>query len=131
MITAVNTAMERLIQSVEDLAKAVESHQDNPRIKRREGNAFVLKLSDLGTNWTPEYHDFKLQYEAIAALLRRNPFQAVSVLQSAVAKGTVDTERKKNLRMHPDVVASLQRLLTDNSVQEEAHDAEGEEKQQA
>lgn len=54
------------------LQAEIKSLPDNPNLKRIAigGNAFVMSSAHLSTrSWSPEFYDFKWQYQAIAELV--------------------------------------------------------------
>jgi len=50
------------------IVDSIRSLPDNPNIKRFGGKekCFIMKFKHLEEKWTPEYYDFKYQYDLIA-----------------------------------------------------------------
>lgn len=74
-----------LRQAANDSAAKVRGEPDNPAIQRVAGSAraFTLRSSDLGSNWSPFFHDWKAQYDLVAKLLEERKFGAVrEILQT-------------------------------------------------
>jgi len=92
-----------------DMISQIESLPDNPRINRigDRGNCFVMSSKDLGDNWTPEYHDFKWQYNKIVEWINKfTAKRAIDILEEIVRRGSVRIS-KRTYYFHPDVVAKL------------------------
>ena len=107
----------RAAELVEKLRKEILALPDNPRISRATGNprCFVMSSSNLGDNWSAEYHDFGHQHRLLAdAVDRAGPLKAAETLRTIARQGYVrtpcyNTPRKQKL--HPDVVAQIEGLL--------------------
>lgn len=86
---------------------------DNPRIKRMSARAFLMRASDLGSNWSPRYHDFKLCYSEIAKAVTRSP-DPDNVLNGIIESGKLKIYRGVSswdvVPLHPDVIEKLKTL---------------------
>ena len=61
--------------------------RDNPKIDRINEVCFTIKSSDLGSNWSPFYHDHKAQYDFIITKLADLGIpEGLSFLQDDVVK---------------------------------------------
>jgi len=100
---------------------------DNPVITRlgdpKKGpRCYTIQFSDIGDNWTPKFHDFKLQHQIIIRLIAKAPsieklYDLVGLLvtngmipdrsegSSIVTKGPF--KGKRGYKLHPDVVKQL------------------------
>jgi len=112
---------------------------DNPRIKRNEGNphCFVISSKDIGKNWTPLYHDFRMQYQFIVEALDVSaPDKAYAKLREIINDEQVRItpapagagassffgnswvthhlrladNKSHTLKLHPEVVAHLRQI---------------------
>lgn len=91
------------------IADAVRALPDNPRITRHGGKSFTMSAKDLGPNWTPGYHDFKSQYEAVAKeLTDGNVMTALDRLKRIISDKRMP-DRGRTL--HPEVVAHLRSIV--------------------
>ncbi len=105
-LEAARATLEGVLSRIADAVKALP---DNPKINRIDDNCFTVSASDLGSNWTPGYHDFKSQYEAVAAEIKSgNVTTAAGRLKKIVSSGRV---RPGGRFLHPTVVAHLKTLL--------------------
>jgi len=61
-------SIEIIRQKLNDL---IMNLPDNPKIHRLSDkvNCFVLRFKDLGNNWSPFFHDFKLQYKMLVEII--------------------------------------------------------------
>lgn len=106
-------ALEALKQ---DLTDKIRSLPDNPKIHRVKGNphCFIMGSKDLGSIWSPEYHDFKHQYEVIIEMIeKRNIKQIKELFQQILSKGWVYFESSKGRnrhKFHPEVIEMLRNL---------------------
>jgi hypothetical protein len=82
---------------------------DNPRITRLASSCFTMSSSNLGSSWAPQYHDFKVQYQALITLcdkahdIRRS---LITVLRAKSLK-----QPHGLLRLHPDVIKNVRHIL--------------------
>lgn len=106
-------AQRRLDEILRRIAERVEALPDNPRVRRVSANAFTLSASDLGSNWSPFYHDFKAQYRAVADAIRGgNVATSTARLRAIISSRSVGNSAGRFARtLHPEVVAHLKRLL--------------------
>lgn len=116
---------------VEELSAAVKALPDNPAIKRPgagQVNAFVVSSSDLfgaptkahkeafpddkrppSSNWSPFFHDWKLQYDAVADLLRAQNFGTLATL---LETGTLRARNGHNAeKFAPEVILALRKVI--------------------
>jgi hypothetical protein len=100
----------------EGLAKILLELPDNPRITRLGGSArcFTIKSSDLGTtNWTPFYHDFKLQYDKLASIICKTQLATIPARLREIVetKSYRDPSEKYTYHFHTDVILHIAELL--------------------
>ena len=83
---------------------------DNPRIKRLSARAFLMRASDLRSNWSPRYHDFKWCYSEIAKAVARSP-DPDNMLNGIIESGKLKIYRGVSswdvVSLHPDVIEKL------------------------
>lgn len=107
------------IQAIKDaLKEKILSLPQNPRIKELGHGCFTVSSHDLigGAPWTPEYHNFRGQYQALAELVDNvEPKNLVTRLTEALDRGSVGRDGKSSpfqrIPLHPDVVAHMRGLL--------------------
>lgn len=105
-------AEKRIAQIRDAIAQRVLELPDNPRIQRLSGNAFVMSSRDLGDNWSVEHHDFKRQYEFIAAEMQRKELPSVlPFLQLIIEKGSCYDSAKNRHTFHQDVRKYLAEIV--------------------
>jgi hypothetical protein len=109
-------AARKMRRLVAVLIAKIEELPDNPRIRRVPGPAscFVMRSSDLGSNWTPAHHDFNVQYRAVkAALLAVKPARVMGRLRTIIKTGQIVHSKKAGdkIVLHKDVIAHLRTLL--------------------
>ena len=89
--------------------KKIQSSEDNPRIERLSSSpkGFTISSKDLSGNWSPFFHDFKAQYQAIIDKLNETGHLDIRGVLFDIAKGKSFNSRK----LHPDVCARIKELL--------------------
>lgn len=91
-----------------EIAQEIQSLEDNPRISRINDKCFVIRSSDLGGNWSPEYHDFKLQYREVAEYISScGTDSLIARIGRCIDQSTIPG---KGIKLHPDVVRKLSEL---------------------
>jgi hypothetical protein len=85
---------------------------DNPKINRVTTKCFVMKSSDLGRNWSPEYHDFRIQYKSVIFCIKRSR-NVIAALRQITINKKVQTSHGNFITLHPEVIANLKTLLTE------------------
>lgn len=110
-IKAALSEYEAKVKSLRENLKAkILALPDNPRIHRINDRCFIMMSSDLGSNWTAEFHDFKHQYEYIAEMIdTEQPKTVCALLDQIVEKGSI-TRKHQTVYFHPDVRAYLSNL---------------------
>jgi hypothetical protein len=92
----------------------IDALPDNCNIDRVSQNAFTVSSSELGKhdNWSPEFHDFKAQYQVVLSRLQsvKSIAEFQRFLKGAVMEKQI-TKGKVRYRLHPDVLVQLQALL--------------------
>jgi len=97
----------------EELQAAISALPDNPSIKRLGHGAFTISSKDLGNNWTPEFHDFKIQYGILITLIdKTQPDKLANVLTEVINNGKLrDKDRNRTVYFHPEVIKLLKELF--------------------
>ena len=122
-------ANEVLIKLKEDIIKTIEALPQNDKIKPISESIYLINASDLGDNWSPSYHNFKTQYNAILSVISSKE-SALSILKSLkemIEKGVVRQKKKMvnmglysftetkevltEIKLHPEVIWHLEILL--------------------
>ena len=111
----IDVAAMQLSILVDALCAAIAILPDNPHVHRMTKQAFVISFSALGQNLSPEYHDFRWQYNAVIAVLQQTEsICAMSKLQQIIEEGRVKRPDSSTqyAKLHPGVITNLQELLT-------------------
>lgn len=90
---------------------------DNPDIKRLSDSGpscFVVNFSKLHDNWSPEYYDFKKQYEVLVDVLfkceaEKVLFRLEQILRDSSVKLT-ENGVSRTFRFHPTVIKNVTEL---------------------
>lgn len=95
----------------EELARELLAVPDNPKIRRLAANAFVISSADLGSNWSPDFHDHKAQGRWLAdAVLRA--VDPIEFLNDVVLYGKARDSAEKRVRYFaPEVAAYVKSLI--------------------
>ena len=98
------------------LVQALRKLPGNPRITQlgSNPNCFTIQFSDMGTkNWTPFYHNFKMQYEALAEIVEASQIGTLcSKLEDIIRKESYrDSSKTFTYHFHPDVIKHLASML--------------------
>ena len=113
---------ERHTETMKELLGQLKTHilalPDNPRINRITSQCFTINSKDLGSNWSPEHHNFKKQYELIVKELQASkPANVFNKLHKIISEGKIVTSTttgylrtNHTLNLHPDVVSHLRKL---------------------
>ena len=115
-------AVRRIVDQIKEKVRALP---DNPRITRLGPNTFTVRKKDLIdppredksggagiSNWTPEHHDFIMQYDAILdAIDSGDPAHVFTRLRNILATEYVQVTSQYRIKLHPDVVHHLQVLV--------------------
>lgn len=111
----------RLIrEAAVEAASLVREGPENPKIKRLTPLTFTMSSSDLGSDWSPFFHDWPAQYLRLADLILDQQF---GKLHSILETGVLRDRPGKSERFAPEVVARLKNAvgdLTHVEVQENA-----------
>jgi len=108
-----------------DLRKSILSLPENQKIKvlSNKPRCFVMNFSDLDSrDWTPEYYNFKKQYQAICREIRKKEFkQIIPFLKNIIKTGKMKKvefhywwgTHRVNVRVniHPQVIENIKGLL--------------------
>lgn len=67
--------LSRYSQLQEELSNHIRNLPDNPKIKRMNTptSVFILNYQNLENNLSPEYYDFKIQYQQISEMIKHIP----------------------------------------------------------
>ncbi len=107
----IDAAAAQLAELIEQLTAMIAALPENPRIRRINEKCFIISSKDLGGNWAPEHHDFRCQYRAVIVAMQRSN-NALAALKNIITAGKVQYESGKGfVRLHPDVIVNLQKLL--------------------
>ena len=100
----------KLLEIREEIKRQISSLPDNPKIKRLGERCFTISSKDLGDVWSPEYHDFKHQYETIIGQLDKMGTAAgVNFLRRALKKGSFWIGY--TYKLNPQVIEHLKSIL--------------------
>ena len=109
-----SASIQKIAEKLEmDIEEAFSSIRQNPRIKvlSESPRCFVIRASDLGNNWTPQFHDFEHQKEMLIRFLKGDSSKKfVERLLGIVEKG-VTSFKSKRIYFHPDVRDALRKML--------------------
>lgn len=101
---------------INGLKKQILELPDNPNIKRISDSphCFTVNFSQLHDNWSPEYYDFKKQYEVLVdVLFKSEPEKVLSRLEQILRDSSVKfTENgvSRVFRFHPTVMKNVMEL---------------------
>jgi len=120
-LEAIKKEVERHACEMNELVAKLRVHilslPDNPNINRISPKCFTMSSKDLGSNWSPSHHDFKMQYEAVAgALACGNADSIVNKLDTIISTGRVAEKNAYGqstgnfVKLHPNVVANLMKM---------------------
>lgn len=101
---------------VEKLEDKIKSLPENDKIKRVSKNAFIMNSKHLlNTCWSPEFYDFKFQYEKIIEKLKSiDPLRIKETLEQIVTNefiGKASEPYQNRTRIHPQVIKYLIKTL--------------------
>ena len=103
------------IKIKDEIVASVMSIPSNPKLKvlSESPRCFSMQLSDLGDNWSPEYHDFRTQARIISQKIMQieNVQNLLSFLNSIAANENVKMKEGFRMRFHPEVCNFIQGIL--------------------
>lgn len=113
---AVKEAADNLQRVKDAIIERIASLPDNPRIRRfpNSSNAFVINSRDLGSNWSPKYHDFRRQYAFLVSEIERRGLPSIlSMLEEVIERGFLYDTKSPPAKhtFHPDVIEHLILLI--------------------
>lgn len=128
---SIENAVEKAKEALTSINTMIKALPDNPNITRLSSGAFVASSQYIfrSGNWTPEYHDFKVQYEAVAAELTRVPVtdihkkfvtilnegfvmrRATPIKVDCFGNTVAVGHAAYRVNLHPDVINHLKNLL--------------------
>ena len=111
MIAKIRSAQLALEEVVSELAVSIGDLPDNPNIVRRASQPSVFTSKDLGSVWSPEYYDFRIQYEAIREGITQHPLNVLEWWDGVRDSGKVKTSDGSVLVLHPDVIKHVDDLI--------------------
>lgn len=113
MIEKIRSAQTALEEAVSELTVSIGDLPDNPDIVRRSSHpsVFAVNSKDLGSIWSPEYHDFKVQYEAIREGITKHPLDVLEWWDGVRDSGKIKTREGTALVLHPDVIKHVDALI--------------------
>ncbi|WP_137917146.1 hypothetical protein [Hydrogenophaga sp. 2FB] len=78
--TLISQAIDKACEEIE----AIAAQMQNPAVTRLSGSAFEISSKSLGQSWDPFAHDWGMQFQMVARLLRlRNLGMVRSLLEGA------------------------------------------------
>ena len=96
----------------EKLKAALLALPDNEKINRIGDRCFTIKMSDMGTeNWTPFYHDFKMQYIQLAQVVDMMPLKSMTTRLKEIIRTGTYRQNNYTYHFHPEVTKHLANLL--------------------
>ncbi len=96
---------------------AISGLPDNPKIKRLGSGCFTIMSSDISRDriWSPEYYDFRLQYEEIIKLIDKTPIEKIDKVFEDIFKTgflyNTGNDRSRRYILHPEVIEHLKGLF--------------------
>jgi len=120
-VTDIKTRVESFRKGLADLIQALP---DNPRITRLGSGCFTMKMSDtfaafktgryksgeekreMMSNWCPESHDFKRQYQWIAGVLNKADIENIPRFLNSI----IEDETFRGKAFHPEVIRNLKTI---------------------
>jgi hypothetical protein len=109
------TEIEHHAQVMSELMSQLRSHiislPDNPQIKRYGNNpkCFTIRPKNIANNWSAEHHDFKKQYETVAAELSiTEPDNVFKKLCKIIEEKKIK-HKFQLINLHPDVINYLRK----------------------
>ena len=108
----VRTIKQSICQQILDLP-------DNPRINRLsgKGNCFIIQFKNLGNNWSPEFHDFKIQYKKIVEMIDKLELESIlPFLKKVIEDGFIyissgNFDRKYKFTFNPEVIEFIKNCV--------------------
>jgi hypothetical protein len=108
-LIAIPDQIERLKLAIIDM---IDNMPENPRIKRIGGNCFTISSKDLSSNWTPFFHDFRMQAEHIQMRICGMESQFIIGYLKQIVEKQTDYYQKYNYKFNPIFCDHLKTLIT-------------------
>ena len=95
---------------------------DNPKITRLGGGAFTISSADILYNLSPDYYDFKHQYEFLCDIIDRTdtmelPKKLKVITTTGKSIYTIQSRHgivKNKFVFHPDVINAIKQTLDES-----------------
>ena len=110
---SINELLMKAIQIREAIGYKILALPDNEDIQRQGEGCFTINSSKLDSNLnlSPEYYDFKVQYEIIAKVLSERPIEkTIDWLNELIEKETF-YYKSNTIKLNPKVVEYLKGII--------------------
>lgn len=112
-LTDIQSRIDKLINN---LCERVSGLPENDKIHVIPNNSdirmFVVTKKDIGDCWSPEYHQFVHQYEALIDVFKHTRVENIVQRWGEIkANGFIDKGGKYKLRLHPTVISYVNEII--------------------
>jgi len=83
---------------------------DNPDIIRIGYRHFTVPFSKLDNNWSPHYHDFKLQYKELRRIIAKTRLENLSTVITGIIETGQSRLDRESIKFHPTVCQELKKI---------------------
>jgi hypothetical protein len=117
MSDKIDLTLSDFLVAIENIRKDLNSKilelPDNPKINRfsESPRCFTISSSDLGHNWTPFYHDFKLQYQKLVEVINTARPENLCEKMKGIIKSGVLHDGTHNYKFNPVVIGHLKSIF--------------------
>lgn len=104
----------KIVRIKQKLADELLALPDNPKITRLSDRCFTISSADLSSDLclTPEYYDFKRQYELIVQIISECSVErAQALMEDIIRKGSIHYPSGVYHRFHPNIVEQLKIIM--------------------
>jgi hypothetical protein len=116
LLKEIENINKRLEQFKYDIKGIIEELPDNPNINRLNKNCYTISMSQIRNhgNMSPEFYDFKYQYNLLIEKLDKTPVTEFIELMDKVIESKKLTlyqdGRLGTYKLHPEVVENIKKV---------------------
>jgi hypothetical protein len=116
MICNKNSILDKINQikaELSQLAESIRNLPSNPNVEQLNDNCLLIKSNELfyHDKWSPEYYNFKYQYNFIAELVETLPIDQVIEKLYRICNKKSYYYKGNTINFHPDVIKNLKGII--------------------
>lgn len=105
--------IDQIKAELSQLAGSIRDLPPNPNVEHLGNNCFSISLNEIAKHdkWSPEFHNFKKQYDFIAELVETLPIDQVINKLDKICNSKRYYHKSNLIMFHPDVIENLKSII--------------------